>query len=448
MLKTVKVDEKPAIPVASLAHPPHPPNAFTRRSSLSLSLNPKQAENKEVVIERRASLVQLEEAQRGAIAAVKMEARKRRLLTSADAMFQQRECFSGVVEGKFKFEQANPALLHMMQADVFKGMWSCCRKINANDIGCTKSVGHNIQKPRCAQCGQYFNFESGKHKGYTADKDEACLYHPGTLETSRSCCFTQIFTHILLRRFGGTIWTCCRSSGYEDSSLDQKQLEGEYRWGCQRGPHLAMKFPKMDRSKVERSPGHCKQRSAILQLLTLTNKAIFFPKLEYDRDAESQSEEIWLELKFASGARRSLKMKGKLQIRLWKCACLECGTNFDHIGNEFTLENAISRFKQQLCILHPGTYCKDRQSREKGGTVMTAKLFDRPHFCLSPLEMHRNLHTTSLWQPMRSNPSQPKPQGGSDWMHLCVEDLLVSLSCEGLTDQTWRRRPDLLSRDA
>ena len=177
------------MPVAAARHAPQPPDSSGRRSSLSLNVG------KHFQHRRRASVVELEDPARDSIAAaaaVKIEARKRRLLTSADAMFQQRECFSGVMEGKFKFERANPAVLHMMQADVFKGMWSCCRKINANDIGCTQATGHNIKKPRCAQCGQHFNLVTGKHKGYTADKDEACLFHPGTLETSRSFYFMHV----------------------------------------------------------------------------------------------------------------------------------------------------------------------------------------------------------------------------------------------------------------
>ncbi|EKX50390.1 hypothetical protein GUITHDRAFT_135079 [Guillardia theta CCMP2712] len=302
-----------------------------------------------------------------------MAARKRRLLTSADAMFQQRECFSGVMEGKFKFERANPAVLHMMQADVFKGMWSCCRKINANDIGCTQATGHNIKKPRCAQCGQHFNLVTGKHKGYTADKDEACLFHPGTLETSR---------------FGGTIWTCCRSSGYEDSSLDQKVLEGEYRWGCQRGPHVPIQVPKMERSKILDALS-VQVLQASLQGNRTTGVSCY-TRLRY-KDSEFTTKRSYdplnprwegLDKPFHIQLDASDIVQPKITFELTDVfhsdAQKEVLATFDHIGNEITLENAIARFEKQVCIMHPGTYCKDRQSREKGGTRCTGTC-KRPH---------------------------------------------------------------------
>ena len=115
-----------------------------------------------------------------------------------------------------------------VESEVARGVWSCCRVGSRNQHGCKTELGHNTTLPRCEACGQLFDLDSGRHEGYKGDKSEACVVHPGVLQEFR---------------FGGNVWTCCGSSGYEGSLLDQKSETGEHRWGCKKQAHVAAQAP-------------------------------------------------------------------------------------------------------------------------------------------------------------------------------------------------------------
>jgi len=149
-----------------------------------------------------------------------MEKRIEKFLVSADKLYAVRGCF----------QDASPRDLighvkDMIEADIVKGIWSCCRLLNHKVRGCVTGT-HTTLRLVCERCGiQYPKDHKHRHK--------ECSYHPGHIET---------FT------FGGVRWSCCGAVGFNNSSLHSKEAERngaqEWRWGCKTGFHVPTMDPK------------------------------------------------------------------------------------------------------------------------------------------------------------------------------------------------------------
>jgi hypothetical protein len=143
----------------------------------------------------------------------------RRIITSADNLYPVRHSLKtlGVdtINNLVYDEKDVSKLMSKLSADIFTGMWSCCRKTNCFARGC--HIGdHSKTKLLCTRCGKIY--DSSK----TSPKEHACYYHPGAINRSKT---------------GGVWWTCCGAVGFQNSLLHSSGVDGpDFKWGCKIEP--------------------------------------------------------------------------------------------------------------------------------------------------------------------------------------------------------------------
>jgi hypothetical protein len=88
------------------------------------------------------------------------KAHLRRMITSADNLFPVRnslkvlgvESINGLV-----YDESDPSkLISQLSADIYTGMWSCCRRTNPGAPGCSAGE-HSTTKFLCTRCGVIFD---------------------------------------------------------------------------------------------------------------------------------------------------------------------------------------------------------------------------------------------------------------------------------------------------
>ena len=89
----------------------------------------------------------------------------KRLLTSADNLFPVRSSLKSLgVErlNELVYGEVDPSkLMSTLSADIYTGLWSCCRKTNPNAPGC--SVGeHSSSMFLCSRCGVLFDTSTNR----------------------------------------------------------------------------------------------------------------------------------------------------------------------------------------------------------------------------------------------------------------------------------------------
>ena len=88
------------------------------------------------------------------------KAHLRRVVTSADNLYPVRNSFKvlGVesING-LVYDESDPSkLISQLSADIYTGMWSCCRKTNPGAPGCSAGE-HSTTKFLCTRCGVIFD---------------------------------------------------------------------------------------------------------------------------------------------------------------------------------------------------------------------------------------------------------------------------------------------------
>lgn len=88
------------------------------------------------------------------------KAHLRRVVTSADNLFPVRNSFKvlGVenING-LVYDESDPSkLIAQLSADIYTGMWSCCRKTKPSAPGCSAGE-HSTTKFLCTRCGVIFD---------------------------------------------------------------------------------------------------------------------------------------------------------------------------------------------------------------------------------------------------------------------------------------------------
>eukprot|EP00961_Rhodomonas_salina_P046820 628144-Rhodomonas_salina.2 len=148
------------------------------------------------------------------------KAHLKRMLVSADGLAPVRYSFQklGIDEvNRIVYEEEDPSrLIHTLSADIYTGIWSCCRKANVQAPGC-RTGPHSDNLYLCVRCGAIFDPISRKQGPHE------CYYHPGALNRSKA---------------GGVWWSCCGAIGFNNSLLHSEKgdIHGaqEWRWGCKK----------------------------------------------------------------------------------------------------------------------------------------------------------------------------------------------------------------------
>ena len=93
------------------------------------------------------------------------KAHLRRVLTSADGLYPVRNSFKllGIDNlNGFVYHDDNPAkLMATIAADIYTGLWSCCRKVDPRASGCGTGT-HSSSKFLCTRCGVLYDSSTRK----------------------------------------------------------------------------------------------------------------------------------------------------------------------------------------------------------------------------------------------------------------------------------------------
>lgn len=93
------------------------------------------------------------------------KAHLRRVLTSADGLYPVRNSFKRLginTLNYFVYNDDDPAkLMATIAADIYTGLWSCCRKTNPGASGCAGGT-HSSTKSLCTRCGVLFDPSTNK----------------------------------------------------------------------------------------------------------------------------------------------------------------------------------------------------------------------------------------------------------------------------------------------
>ena len=166
------------------------------------------------------------------------KAHLQRMVTSADRLFPVRNSLKTLGIEKLNaivYRRPDPSgLMSTLSADIYTGLWSCCRKTNASAPGCVLGT-HSDTTFLCTRCGVTFDNSTA------TPAQRECFYHPGAINRSKA---------------GGVWWTCCGAVGFKNSMLHSEggDLHGaqDWRWGCKRDTeHVALSTfdPNTDRRK-------------------------------------------------------------------------------------------------------------------------------------------------------------------------------------------------------
>jgi hypothetical protein len=166
----------------------------------------------------------------------------KRILTSADGLAPVRYAFQrlGIDEvNRMVYEEEDASkLIHTLSADIYTGLWSCCRNADVSAPGC-RTAPHSDNLFLCVRCGAIFD-PASKLSGPTE-----CFYHPGALNRSKA---------------GGVWWSCCGAVGFKNSLFHSAKgdIHGaqEWRWGCKKDTrHRPLSL--MDANVDPRKFAHC-----------------------------------------------------------------------------------------------------------------------------------------------------------------------------------------------
>jgi hypothetical protein len=132
------------------------------------------------------------------------KAHLRRVLTSADGLYPVRNSFKLLGIDKlndFVYHDDDPAkLMATIAADIYTGLWSCCRKVDPRASGCGAGT-HSSTKFLCTRCGVLFDTstrkvgERGERKWRRGGKR-----HP-LLPTVEQICTLRKFLRVACIRF-------------------------------------------------------------------------------------------------------------------------------------------------------------------------------------------------------------------------------------------------------
>jgi hypothetical protein len=141
------------------------------------------------------------------------------IYVSADGIYPRRACWESHANHTADAQaQDTPVrVLAMIEADVVRGMWTCCRRTRRDAPGCCRAAAHHVDPAldRCARCAAVYRRGGARERGGARRIYErwahgsACRFHSGR------CGFG---------RLGPGRWDCC--GGDADAA------------GCCRGPHV------------------------------------------------------------------------------------------------------------------------------------------------------------------------------------------------------------------
>ena len=111
------------------------------------------------------------------------KAHLQRMVTSADRLFPVRNSLKTLGIEKLNaivYRRPDPSgLMSTLSADIYTGLWSCCRKTNASAPGCVLGT-HSDTTFLCTRCGVTFDNST------TTPAQRECFYHPGAINRSKA----------------------------------------------------------------------------------------------------------------------------------------------------------------------------------------------------------------------------------------------------------------------